>query len=640
MDWPRAVVAARDGRVWAAGSHDDTAATSVLEGSRWSLQLHPHLSWCIDERAAHESADGSIWFGSAADFVPAKGQVGGVLQFRAGEWTHHRPPSAPKAVYAFARAQDGTLWFGRRGLHRYDGQRWTHTQEIGGLTPWVHAVHASQDGSLWVGTRAYGILHGSGGNWVRFSVRDGLPSNTVTDLCSTGDGVLWAVTRGGVCRYDGQSWRVCPAPLDQDGGWSGTSMPSGAGGVWISDPSMRAVHYVPDPLPPQTGITLEVRQVSQPGNTTLAWEGADPWRTTPASQLEFSWRLDAGTWSPFNRATSKVFEALSAGSHTFEVVARDADLNVDPTPAELRFSVAFPVWRQPWFAGLVFLGLGLVAVQTVRVVRRDQALHVANAELEKRVESRTLELRAANRQLEAEVSERRSAEGALRTSERRYRDLSREILLLQEEERRRVARELHDGVNQSLSSLKFSLEGIEEQIPRTPGPVHEEASRARDRLDEAIQEIRRISQNLRPSVLDDLGLEAATRSLCEGFGGRAGTKVELGLGGIPGSLPAELETALYRILQEALTNVERHAQASSVRLRLRSEDAHMVMRVIDDGVGFDVSAVTGDEGTGLRNMRERAALLEGNLAVHSAPGEGTEVCVRLPLASRTGDDDA
>ena len=224
-----------------------------------------------------------------------------------------------------------------------------------------------------------------------------------------------------------------------------------------------------------------------------------------------------------------------------------------------------------------------------------------------------------------DITERKQAEDMLRA-------FSRHTIGLQEEERRRVGRELHDGVNQTLSALRFRVEGIEERLPAADRATQEEVEKARQLLDSAIGEVRRISQNLRPSVLDDLGLESAVRSLCHEFSDRTRVSVQVETSQLPKALSGEVETTFYRILQEALRNVEKHAQAGRVDVGFAREGAWVTMRVQDNGRGMDAPLeVAGQRGLGMESMKERAALAGGELSVRSARGQGTELLVRLPV---------
>jgi len=213
------------------------------------------------------------------------------------------------------------------------------------------------------------------------------------------------------------------------------------------------------------------------------------------------------------------------------------------------------------------------------------------------------------------------------------RHLSAErVLQAQERERQRVARELHDQTGQALTHEIISLDLL---LERTSEPKSREQLEAVKRtLEETLEEVHRMSQDLRPSVLDDLGLVPALRTLARQ---RSGSKVSVHVEGLRDRLPAPIETALYRIAQEALTNANKYARASHIDIDVQSLDGSGVrLRVRDDGVGFDPDSIPepegpGRAGLGLFGMRERATLLRGTLEVHSAPSRGTEIIAQLPL---------
>jgi two-component system sensor histidine kinase UhpB len=222
-------------------------------------------------------------------------------------------------------------------------------------------------------------------------------------------------------------------------------------------------------------------------------------------------------------------------------------------------------------------------------------------------------------------------------AEEKLRSLPRLIVEAQETERRRVARELHDSVNQVLSSVKFRLESIDERLQKRDEGLWRECLKARFLLDKAIQEVIRISRNLRPSELDDLGLTPAVRSLCSEFTDRTGLRVSQAFDGVPDRCGKEIELALYRIIQEALTNIEKHARAAAVELRLSHSDAVLKASIRDDGAGFEPQSLparkAGQGGMGLIDMQERAAHVGGVCTVISTPGRGTEILVTIPFNS-------
>jgi len=229
----------------------------------------------------------------------------------------------------------------------------------------------------------------------------------------------------------------------------------------------------------------------------------------------------------------------------------------------------------------------------------------------------------------------------LRQKEVLRRQLLERSITLQEEERKRIARELHDQTGQRLTSIIMTL-GVLEEVVSTPearAHVHD----LRNTVAQILKEVRDLALHLRPAVLDDLGLLAALRHYLKGYQNRFRLLVDFHVLGLDGKrLPPEVETALFRIAQEALTNVARHAQAHSVTVLLEDRGASAMLIVEDDGRGFDVARVMDSrphEGNlGLYGMRERASLLGGTLTVESTPGRGTTVFVRIPLEGREGDD--
>lgn len=213
--------------------------------------------------------------------------------------------------------------------------------------------------------------------------------------------------------------------------------------------------------------------------------------------------------------------------------------------------------------------------------------------------------------------------------------LLRQLVTAQEDERGRLARELHDGIGQWLSSL---VVGLTLAADRPTVPDHKERLSHLARVAaEAADEVRRLAHGLRPSVLDDLGLVAALGRLADDFTRLHGVRAELVVVNPPPVRPsAEVETTAFRIAQEALTNVARHAAAKTVDVVIDCGADALKLSVVDDGIGLDVGRLDGDStsGIGLRDMRERVAHLDGRIRIHSEPGRGTTVDVTLPL---TGD---
>lgn len=212
--------------------------------------------------------------------------------------------------------------------------------------------------------------------------------------------------------------------------------------------------------------------------------------------------------------------------------------------------------------------------------------------------------------------------------------LSARLVSVQEEERRRIARELHDEVGQALSAVNLELTAAQQYLQRT-GTDTDLLREARVLADGALRSVRDLSQLLHPSVLEDLGLSAALRSFLNGFGRRTGTTVGFREDGTLGRLPPEVERAAYRIVQEAMTNIARHASATRVEIRLTEADGFLSVAVEDDGVGFDARDVERpgrQGGLGLLGIRERVSQLGGTVRIDSTIGRGTRLAVSIPAA--------
>ena len=226
----------------------------------------------------------------------------------------------------------------------------------------------------------------------------------------------------------------------------------------------------------------------------------------------------------------------------------------------------------------------------------------------------------------------------LADSERRFRRISRGVLRLQEEERARVSRDLHDGIGQSLTALKIQLELLEQEAAREGSGLALRIESVRELAEGCLSEVRQLAHLLRPQMLDELGLVPTLRWLVRTMRQRTGIDVILECNGFEERVDPDRETLVYRLAQEALTNVAKHAGSAAASLRLERRGDRLVLRVEDKGSGFDAERFLGardeDHGFGVRAMRDRVHFFNGRFAIRSAPGEGTTIEVEIPLASR------
>ena len=268
--------------------------------------------------------------------------------------------------------------------------------------------------------------------------------------------------------------------------------------------------------------------------------------------------------------------------------------------------------------------------------RAEEALKKAHDELEQRVLERTAEWAAANQKLEQEIEERKRVEEALRESETRLRHLSSQLLAIQEKERKRVAQELHDGIGQMLTAIKFKLETTPQNTRRGKAKDKEKSVDAIvPMIQQSIEEVRRIQMDLRPSILDDLGILATIGWFCREFQAvYSAIHIEKKVAIQEHEVSTPLKTVIYRVIQEALNNAAKHSQASLIRLSLRKADGKVELVIKDNGVGFLLEDVLSTEsskrGFGLSGMKERVELSGGAFSIESHKGAGTAVQALWP----------
>lgn len=300
------------------------------------------------------------------------------------------------------------------------------------------------------------------------------------------------------------------------------------------------------------------------------------------------------------------------GKDVMDIIRAEIDTMLDEEARQmvLRNEAAERAHRVSILTIAVFLVAGLiVAVVIARLVRHGQELSAAAAAAR--------ELHDA--QLEQKIR--------LRTTQ--VRQLASHLESVREEEKRAIARELHDDIGSSMTALSMLLEGHFRQNADHQA-ISKNADKIRALLKEVTHSTRRIQAGLRPNTLDSLGLIEAIRELVTEFSQRTNVRLDLHLPSDESRIPAPLHVPLFRMLQEALNNIAKHAQATHIQIALETESRAVVLRVKDDGVGMTVERLQNSQTHGLLGMRERAAYLDGRTEIDSAPGQGTTITIRLP----------
>ena len=233
-----------------------------------------------------------------------------------------------------------------------------------------------------------------------------------------------------------------------------------------------------------------------------------------------------------------------------------------------------------------------------------------------------------------DITDRKQAEDQLRTSGEQLRSLSAHLESVREEERGNVAREIHDELGQMLTALKIDLSLLTKRLPKEQELLFEKTKAMDELVDTAIQTVKRISAELRPGILDDLGLAAALEWQAAEFEELTGIRCEFSSNHKDIVLDPDRSTVIFRIFQETLTNVVRHANATKLKANLKKEAGRIVLRVRDNGIGIEKKQISDPGAFGLIGMRERAHFLGGEVRISGTPGKGTTVAVSIPVLNK------
>ena len=285
---------------------------------------------------------------------------------------------------------------------------------------------------------------------------------------------------------------------------------------------------------------------------------------------------------------------------------------------------------------IIFIASGWIISVLINFILLKYTFHPLTQlrETMKRVQSGNTDLRAPLTGQDPEVDQLADAFNTmLETLDESARTRATQILAAQEQERKRIARELHDETSQVLTSLLISLKILEETISNET--ARQQMEETRSLVHQTLRAIRNLSIDLRPSALDDLGLVPALRWYLKEYQQKCKVEVEFSASSFKERLPPEIETTIYRIVQEALTNTAKYAQATKVRVCVAESEEGVRATVTDDGKGFDAQTLLKlpwqERGLGLAGMHERAALLDGALLIDTEPGRGTSIAVTIPL---------
>ena len=579
--------------------------TSFVEGEKG-------LPGC---RTMYQDRQGGLWVGSL---------INGVEHHRNGQLTRYttREGLASDRVQCLAQDPGGDMWVGSlRGLNRISAGKVIRFSGEDVLTrKTVRALYVDQRGALWIGMVGSGLGRFHKGQLQIITTRHGLPSDAVEQILEDDDGHLWLGTWAGIVRVsrdeldacaEGRQSFVKPLTLGQEDGMAmptcGTGfqpscMKSRSGTLWFCtmgglvtvDP--KSIKPGTQPLPVYIEevtaddrlLSLGTRTVTIPPGVRRVSFRYTALNFSAPEKLLFRYRLEGydDAWVNAGATREAAYVRLPARKYQFHVSAGNKD-GVWNTAGAVLDVIVVPPWWQTWwfrvaavacFAGIVF-GVYEIRVQQHKKARTAQEL------------------------------------------------FARRLIESQEQERKRVAAELHDSLGQSLHVIKGRAElGLNRRGDAVESTRQfEEISSA---AGQAIQEVRAISHALRPAELDQLGLARAIEWTVERIGATSTARFGCEVDGVD-RLPPEMEIAIYRIAQEGINNVLKHANATEAILQLQHETGAVRFSVFDNGCGFVKPARP--DGQGLMGIAERVRLLGGKFDIQSAPGKGTRLTVTIPL---------
>ena len=583
----------------------------------------------------HEDRSGTIWFGTTA----------GLFRYREGAMAQltTKEGLAGNEVKIICESPDGTLWIGTYGgLTRLkDGVFASFTTSNGLGSNLVRSLYEDKDGVLWIGSYDGGLTRLKNGKFAHYTTNAGLFNDGVFQILEDGEGNLWMSCNRGIYRVakqqlndfaEGKIASINSTAYGKADGLletecNGGQQPAGIrardGRLWF--PTQRGVAVI-DPravrvnsqAPPvliesfaANGITatslgpvIEVSPSTE--NLQIAYTGLS---FVKPEQVRFKYKMSGldRDWVDADTRRTAYFSHLPPGDYVFTVIAANSDGVWNTQGASVRVRVVPPFYRTWWFlsvVGLSLVGLALLGYRRhVTKLKRDQAAQVR---------------------------------------------FSRQLLQSQEDERKRIAGELHDGLGQNLLVIKnLALFGLARQ--NSQDVEQSQLGEISTTVSEAIEEVRTIARNLRPYELDRLGLTLAIESIATRIGSSSTIKFTSQIDPIDNIFSHEAEINLFRIVQEAINNVVKHSEATEVSATIKRDGTQVVITIRDNGKGFAPDTERGatqyesvndlmrlrNRGFGLTGIVERVAMLNGKLSMQSSPGQGTTIRVELVAPDRS-----
>jgi signal transduction histidine kinase/ligand-binding sensor domain-containing protein len=557
-------------------------------------------------------------------------------------------------VTALARGSDNWLWVGTRvaGLRRCRIQPWScelisePARGHDGLgRQHVTALRYDPAGALWVATDGGGLFRVSEGDgpagvrFERWGKEQGLLGDAIMSIEQDSDGTLWLGTREGLSRLDPATGNVANLIV-------AAGLPAGTFNAGASSADAEFLYFGSSeglvsirkgsrmPVRPPTPVRITTAQRSL-GSSRVALGSAElatgfKLRAGENLDLQFAvldffemghdyeYRLNDGVWIPLGQSRGLTVTGPQPGRYQLEVRGRDAFGRWNSCPP-LVFEVVPPLWKNVWFRAIA-LAITVLLLATLHLLRL-RGLRRRNAALVLLQRQREDALERANR-----------SQRELEEASAGLRQLTSRLESAEEEARSRISRELHDEFGQTLTAAKINLQMLRSKA--ADPAVVQRLDDSVGMVDRLIRQARDIARSLRPSLLDEAGLVPALDDHLKALAKRSDVRIDFDADPFMVSPPKEINTTVFRVIQEAVSNALRHAHASTIRVAVREESQTLSVVIEDDGVGFDPEAVgqrvRRGEHLGMLGMTERVRSVRGTIEFDSRPGAGSRIRIRIP----------
>jgi len=596
------------------------SGVEVLHPGAARFELLPYVADAF-VAAIYRDERGTLWLGTSRGLVAVSADT---RRFTVSEGLPHN------TVRAITGDGQGGVWIGTQGgiAHVAHGSIQAFTERDGLGNDYVRSLYLDTDETLWIGTYDGGLTRYKAGRFTRYTTADGLFDEGVFQILDDERGNLWMSSNRGVYRVsksdlnafaDGSISAVSSVSYGRgdgieveecNGGYQPAGWKSKDGRLWF--PTQAGVTVV-DPArlplnPSAPPVAIEAVLVDDqpaaldavripPGQHLLEIQYAAPSFIRPQG-IHFKYRLEGldGAWINAGSRRTALYSRVPPGTYRFTVIAANSDGVWNVHGATLPIVIVPSFWETWWFQSLsgVLLAGVLAAVYRRRIV-------------------------------------------TLEREQVRQRAFSRQLIESQERDRARVAAALHDSVGQSLLVMK-NRALIAMSRPEDLSAARTQLSEISNTASDALEEVREIANDLRPYQLDRLGLTRAIQSLIARVADSTMLTLTAHLDDVDRLFPPDAEVAVYRIVQEGLTNVIKHAEASEASLTITRDATRARIVIRDNGQGFSPAALAARDGRsagiGLMGMTERVRMVAGEQRIESSPGNGTTIVIELPLVSR------